>query len=146
MKESIIILSCTWKFAATFPVAIYVMKMTAAETLIYTNAGGILGVLIFLNFSSFLIGQWKSYRNSFHRKKRKIFTASNRRFVKIKLKYGLTGIAVLSPSVLSIPVGSFLAAKYYGIKPKVYFFLIAGQIFWSLVFTLFYTQVKNALG
>lgn len=146
MKETVVILSSTWKFAATFPVAVYAMKMTAAETLICTNAGGLLGLLIFLNFSKYLLLAWDKYRPAFHRKKRKVFTRSSRRFVKIKLKYGLPGIAILSPSVLSIPVGSFLAARYYGTKPKVWLFLITGQILWSLVFTLFYTRIRTVLG
>jgi len=142
MKELTIIFFCTWKFAATFPVAIYVMKMSFTETLIYTNIGGILGAYLFLNFSGFLISIWNKY---FHRKKKIIFTPAARRFIKIKNKYGLLGIIILSPAILSIPVGAFLAAKYYGVRPKVLAGLIAGQFFWSVIFTLFYTQVKAIL-
>jgi hypothetical protein len=147
MKELTIILFCTWKFAATFPVAIYVMKMSVKETLIYTNLGGIIGAFIFLNFSGLIIKLWDLYRPEprSHRKKKKIFTPANRRFIKIKTRYGLPGIVVLSPSILSIPVGAFLAAKYYGVGPKVFFLLIAGQVSWSLVYTIFYTYVKNVL-
>ena len=148
MKELTVIFFCTWKFAATFPVAVYVMNLSFTETIIYTNIGGILGDVLFLNFSAFLIRMWNKYWSespAFHRKKRRIFTRSNRRLVKIKIKYGLLGIVILSPAVLSIPVGSFLAAKYYGTKPKVYAWLITGQIFWSVVYTFFYTQIKTIL-
>ena len=148
MKELAIIFFCTWKFAATFPVAIYVMKMSFVETLIYTNIGGILGAVTFLTFSAFLIRMLNKFWPEgviFHKKKRKIFTKANRSFVRIKIKYGLLGIVILSPAVLSIPVGSFLAAKYYGTKPKVYFLLITGQLLWSVIYTVFYTQVKTIL-
>lgn len=146
MKETVIILSCTWKFAATFPVAIYAMKMSAAETLICTNAGGILGLFIFLNFSGYLLRVWDKFSPAFNRKKRKVFTSASRRLVRIKNKFGLAGIAILSPSILSIPVGAFLAAKYYGLRMRVWIFLAAGQVFWSLVFTFFYTQIRIAAG
>lgn len=148
MKELIIIFFCTWKFAATFPVAVYVMKMSAIETLFYTNIGGIIGAFVFLHFSKFLIRMWSKYRHSRfavrHRKK-EIFTKANRKLVKIKSTYGLYGIVILSPIVLSIPVGSFLAAKYYGSGLKIWAWLITGQIFWSVIFTFFYTQFKNIL-
>lgn len=145
MRELTIIFFCTWKFAATFPVAIYVMKMSVAETLIYTNIGGIIGAFLFLGLSGFLIRTWEKYRSRFYRKKKKIFTPANRRFIRIKRKYGLLGIVILSPVILSIPIGAFLAAKYYGVKPKVFALLIAGQILWSVIYTLFYTQAKSIL-
>lgn len=144
MRELSIIFFCTWKFAATFPVAIYLMKMTVAETLIYTNTGGILGAVIFLNFSNFLLMLWHKY-SPVRKTRRKIFTPASRKFVKIKIKYGLPGIVILSPVILSIPVGAFLAAKYYGNSIKVLIWLISGQVFWSLVFTFFYMQVKTII-
>jgi hypothetical protein len=120
--------------------------MSVFETLLYTNLGGILGVVVFFYFSDFLIRMWKKYWPDFlsiPRKNKKIFSRANRRFVRIKVKYGLPGIVILSPVLLSIPLGAFLAAKYYGIKPKTIIMLIAGQIFWSVIYTVFYTQVKT---
>jgi hypothetical protein len=146
MKELTVIFFCSWKFAATFPIAIYAMRMSFAETLIYTNIGGILGTLISVYFSGILIKLWNEYwpeKLKLHRKTRKVFTRRNRWYVKIKLKYGLLGIVVLSPVLLSIPLGSFLTVKYYGIKKTNIIWLIAGQVFWSLIYTIFYTQVKT---
>jgi len=148
MKELTVIFFCTWKFAATFPVAVYIMKMSVTETLIYTNIGGILGAVAFFYFSDFLIKMFTKYwpeSLTIRRKKRKVFTKATRRFVTIKIKYGLPGIVLLSPVILSIPLGAFLAAKYYGSKPKTIMWLIAGQVFWSLIYTFFYTQVKEIL-
>lgn len=142
MRELTVILFCTWKFAATFPVAIYLMKMSVAETIIYTNIGGILGAFIFLNFSKILIMMWQKFSTG-RKRKRLIFTPSSRKFVKIKKKYGLPGIVILSPIILSIPVGAFLAAKYYGTGIKVLTWLAAGQFFWSAIYTFFYMHVKT---
>lgn len=141
-------LFCTWKFAAMFPVAIYVMGMSFTETLIYTNIGGMLGTVISVYFSRFLIATWNKYwpeKLTFHSKTRKRFTKRKRRIIKIKSKYGLIGIVVLSPVILSIPVGSFLTVKYYGSRIKNILFLIAGQFIWSVVYTLFYTHVKTII-
>ncbi|MBE0648655.1 MAG: hypothetical protein IH596_12835 [Bacteroidales bacterium] len=145
MKELIIIFFSSWKFAATFPVAVYAMGMSFTETLVYTNIGGILGVLVSVYLSRFLIHIWKTYgpeKLKFRRKSRRIFTRRNRRWVKIKSNYGLIGIVLLSPVILSIPVGSFLTVRYYGNRIRNILFLIAGQMFWSVVYTLFYTQVE----
>ena len=148
MKELTIILLCTFKFAATFPVAIYAMKMSFTETLLYTNIGGILGALVFVFFSDLLIKAFNAYwpeSLKLKKKKRKIFTKRNRRLVSIKVKYGLYGIVILSPVLLSIPVGSFLTVKYYGTHKSNIILLIAGQIFWSVAYTIFYTQLRLAV-
>jgi hypothetical protein len=145
MKELTITLLCTWKFAATFPVAIYAMRMSFTETIIYTNIGGILGVLTFVYLSDFLIKIWNKYwpeKLRLYRKTKKNFTTRNRRLVKIKVKYGLFGIVILSPLILSIPVGSFLVVKYYGFKISNIIWLITGQVLWSVVYTFFYFHAK----
>jgi hypothetical protein len=148
MKELTIIFFCTFKFAATFPVAIYLVKMTPLETLLYTNTGGILGTFIFMYLSEFLIRIWNKYwpqRLKRNKRKKQVFTARNRRIVRIKTKYGLWGIVILNPVLLSIPLGSFLMVKYYGLKIKNMLWLLAGQIAWSLVYVLFYFYVKMLL-
>jgi len=145
MRQLTIIFFSTWKFAATFPLAIYVMKMSVTETLIYTNIGGILGTFVFIYFSHFLIKlcDYLLYQKfNLHKKSKRIFTKANRLFVKIKSKYGLLGIAGLSPVILSIPIGSFLAVKYYGIKKINILKLITGQVIWSLLYCLFYFKLK----
>jgi intein/homing endonuclease len=146
MKELTIIFFSSWKFAATFPIAIYAMGMSFTETILYTNIGGVLGTFISIYFSDFLIKMWNKYwpeKLKFRRKTRKKFTKRNRRLVKIKLKYGLFGIVILSPVILSIPLGSFLTVKYYGIKKKNIIWLLTGQFVWSFVYTLFYIYVKT---
>jgi hypothetical protein len=146
MKALTIILLCTWKFAATFPVAVYVMKMSYLQTILYTNIGGILGALIFVYISAMLIKLWKNYvppSIRFSKKERKIFTRRNRKLVKMKATFGFFGIIILSPVILSIPVGSFLIVKYYGSRITNVLWLIAGQVAWSLVYTIFYTQIRQ---
>ncbi len=148
MKELTIIFFSSFKFAATFPVAIYLAKMTPVQTLIYTNAGGLAGTYIFMYMSEFLIRMWNKFRPQslkYNRKQRKVFTARNRRIVRIKVKYGLWGVVILSPVLLSIPLGSFLMVKYYGLKMKNMLWLLAGQVAWSLIYVLFLYYIKMLL-
>lgn len=146
MKELTIVFFCSWKFAATFPIAVYVMGMSFTETLIYTNLGGAIGMFASVYFSGFIIKQWTRFwpeKFRLRRKKRKIFTKRNRWFVNFKSKYGLFGIVILSPVLLSIPLGAFLTVKYYGIKKANIIWLLAGQVFWSVAYTVAYTQFKT---
>jgi hypothetical protein len=148
MKELTIIFFCSFKFAATFPVAIYLVKMTQLETLVYTNTGGVAGTFSFMYLSAYLIRMWNKYmpRNLKRMKKKKqVFTPKNRRIVRIKMRYGIWGIVILSPVLLSIPIGSFLMVKYFGLKIKNLLLLLAGQVAWSVVFVVFYYYVKMIL-
>lgn len=148
MKEFTVIFFATWKFAAIFPLAFYAMNMSFAEIMLYANIGGVLGVLIFSFFFKVLIDVLNRYwpeKLKIRNNTNKVFTKRSRMILKIKMKYGLMGIVILSPSVLSIPVGSFLVTKYYGLKTKNLIYLVMGQIAWSLIFCYFYMQVKSVL-
>lgn len=148
MKALLIILSSTWKFAATFPVAVYVFQMSFYETILYTNIGGFIGILISTLVSKGLIKLFNAYGSDLFKSKKKIrkkFTKQNRRLVILKNKYGLAGIVILTPILLSIPIGVFLNTKYYGHRKISYLYLLLSQITWSLAYTLFYTTIKAGI-
>ncbi len=87
------------------------------EAFITITLGGIFGVLVFYYLSGIIIEllskikvlQVKPRKN----KSKKVFSRKNKAIVKIKVKYGLYGIAFLTPALLSIPVGVFIIRKYY---------------------------------
>ena len=90
--------------------------------------------------SKTLIFLWDKYIVPLYKREKtgkKVFTRRNRFMVLIKKKYGLPGIVVLSPLLLSIPVGAFLTTKYYGTRIDRIIWLLAGQIGWSFVYTCF---------
>ena len=148
MKELIIVVSSTWKFAATFPVAIYLFNMSFFETVLYTNIGGFVGVVVFTLISKGIIkvfdALWPEKFNC-RSKSKKVFTRRNRRLVLLKSKYGLLGIIILTHVLLSIPLGVFLNTKYFGHKKISYLYLLLAQIVWSVIYSLIYTQVKMAV-
>jgi len=148
MKEIAVILSCTWKFALTFPVAIFGLKYSFWKTLLLTNTGGLIGLLVSMYLSRFILFIWYHYlfprKKNSHNKKH-VFSRKSRRFVRIKNRYGLTGIAIFTHSVLSIPIGAFLVTRYYGSKLHHFLLLMTAQITWSLIYTVFYMYVQERI-
>lgn len=139
------ILFSSFKFAATFPLVIIQYEFSFLETILWTNVGGILGVYFFAFLSGKLLAWWKrTFRRSNkniladEQQVKKIFTRRNRRIVRIKQKYGLAGIALITPFLLSIPVGVFLVVRYYRSSKVKYLYLIAANLIWSVIYTGFY--------
>ena len=129
------ILSSSVKFAMTFPLAVLQFNFNFAETVLWTNVGGILGIYFFTYLSDKIMELWK---RTFRKKRKKIFTKKTRRIVRIKQSYGLIGIALITPLLLSIPVGTFLMVRYYPRSPYKIAALFASNIVWSVIYTLFY--------
>ena len=139
------ILFSSFKFAVTFPLVILQFEFSFVETILWTNVGGILGVYFFAFLSGKLIAWWnltfgRPHGNSDKDgvQSKKIFTKRNRRIVRIKQQYGLIGIAFATPILLSIPVGVFLVVRYYRSSRAKFFYLMASNLVWSVIYTLFY--------
>lgn len=135
----------SFKFAACFPLVIIQFEFSFLETVLWTNVGGIAGIFFFAFLSEKLISWWKrtfrpSNRNILEDEQqvKKIFTRRNRRIVRTKQKYGLIGISVITPFLLSIPVGVFLVVRYYRSSKFKFLYLIAANVIWSLIYTGFY--------
>lgn len=100
---------------------------------ILTNLlGGAIGVWLFTYFGGYIRDvylRWK-YKN----KPPKKFTRWNRFQIMLKDKFGLVGIAIFSPIILTIPVGVFLALQITSNRRKIFFFIYGGCIIWSWFF------------
>lgn len=138
------ILSSAVKFAMTFPLAVMQFQFSFLETILYTNVGGILGIYFFAFLSEQVMAWWKRlFRKQRARvraafREKKVFTKRNRRIIRIKQQYGLVGIAFTTPLLLSIPVGTFLVVRYYRPSKIKFTYLIASNLFWSVIYTAFY--------
>ncbi len=135
------------------------------ETILYCVLGGMLGVLIFSYLSKpfFIAEHWivLKFRQYFRKKetftppvadvdtpleihyeyldkearKRRIFTKRNRRIVKIWKKYGLAGIAIVTPVLLSIPIGTIIANSLESNKKKILLYMFLSILFWTITMT-----------
>ncbi len=129
----------------TFPLVIMQFKFSFVETILWTNVGGILGIYFFAFLSEKLIAWWsRTFRKPGKKTanhvedSKKIFTKRNRRIVNIKQRYGLIGIAITTPFLLSIPVGVFLVVRYYKSSRSKFLYLIASNVIWSVIYSAFY--------
>ena len=125
------------KFMLGAPLALFVHGYSFNETVMMTSFGGILGVVFFTYFSEWTINMWKRFRKKpstdRHGKKKQIFTRRKRLIVKVKSKYGIIGIAFISPSLITIPIGTFILVRYFRNKRKIIVYESLSVVFWSVL-------------
>ncbi|MEQ8546867.1 MAG: hypothetical protein RIC03_03100 [Cyclobacteriaceae bacterium] len=103
------------------------------ETALLTLAGMMTTVYV---FSYFGLGIRKLTSRLFKRKRKKVFTPRNRRFVRLWQLYGVRGIAFFTPILLSPPIGAILANAFGGKKEDIIKWMWIFGTFFSFVMTL----------
>lgn len=141
-----VILTSSVKFLLALPLA-RAEGLNYWETVFATSVGGILGVLIFYFLFSYFLDFYHRQRHKYkvaHKKPpkpktKRIFTRRNRFIVRIMQKYGLAGIAFVTPCIISIPIGCFIAArvnqKFSQNNRQALLYLIYSVIGWSFFLT-----------
>lgn len=132
----VVILSGT-KFL-TAPITSLNIGFGYLETLLITTIGGVIGVVFFYYLSAAIMVIIQKLTGKLGKKKQKpskkrVFTWKNKLIVKIKREYGLIGLAAITPIFLSIPLGTFLAARFFHDQKKVLTYLSASVIVWSVI-------------
>lgn len=127
----------SFKLMMGIPFALLVYGYSFHETVVMTSFGGILGVVVFTYFSEWIINMWNRFikRTSTNRdgKKKQIFSKRNRLIVKVKSKFGIMGIAFISPSFITIPIGTFILVRYFRNKKKIIVYESLSVVFWSVL-------------
>jgi len=141
------------KYLFSYPYAL-VIGLNFEQAILSVIIGGIAGFFFFYYLSGFLIRIFREYKRLFgnmspdfvksgyHRfftSRSKTgepsrFSRKNRWFVAIKVRYGLWGIIISSPVILSIPVGAFLLKKYYSNTKNVFGYMMLSIIGWAAFF------------
>ena len=114
------------------PIGGYAARLNIVTTIIATTAGSMTVVLLFAFFGNFI--RTKIMHRFFN--KRKLFTVRNRRFVTIWKKYGIIGIAVLTPILLTPIGGSILAVSFGAPRNKLILYMLITSTFWAIVFSV----------
>lgn len=110
------------------------------ETYLCTVVGVTLTALLFSNklFRDRILG-FLAKRN---KKKKKIFSPRTRRLVRIWRKYGLAGVAFLTPLVLTPPFGTLVAVSFGESRKKIVLYMFISAAFWAA----FFTTIVNIVG
>ncbi len=141
LKIFSVFLSCIFFFAKIgVPSAILVFKFDFLQVFIVSVSSGIFGTIFFTYFSAALIRWWSNFRakkNLFPNQK--VFTKTNRRIIRIKNKFGLIGLAFLTPVFPGIPIGSFLAERFFANKRRIISYFGLSIVCWTLaIYATFY--------
>lgn len=133
------------------PALSFEIGLSFLQTWITTTIGGLAGVLFFFYLSKGIIVVYQRFlaatvlrlihhittyaqqRNLFPKQEKRIFTYRNKSLVRIRRRYGLLGIIILTPVLLSIPLGTFLAIKYFPRQKNLLAYLSLSVMVWSFL-------------
>jgi len=138
---------------------------TFFETNLYAILGGMLGVVVFMYFSEWIYATYSRVKHYFKSKfspkpvfsepvadvdslqvnysfvekgasaPKNIFSARSRRMIRIWKKYGLIGMAALTPILFSIPIGMFFITRMEKNNKKILLYMFISITCWSLLLT-----------
>ena len=109
------------------------------HSFLITTTGGAIGIILFSLIGEILTFGWKNSARFFKTpsqittKRKKNFTWTRKFIVRTKMKFGLTGLIITTPSILSIPVGAFVIHRFYKNKWRNIFLLLLSLTMWSLL-------------
>ncbi|MEO1050620.1 MAG: hypothetical protein AAFX87_08330 [Bacteroidota bacterium] len=113
------------------PIFGYLADYSVYTSILITVLGMMSSVFVFTFFGEFL--KRRVLRRLFRR--RKVFTKRNRRFVVIWRKYGIPGVAALTPLLLT-PIGGTIVLTTFGSpRRKVFLYMFISAVFWSIIIT-----------
>jgi hypothetical protein len=110
------------------------------ETILVTASGAACGAFIFFHFGELIFNWWAHHFPS----NRKKMTRGNRWIVKMKMRYGIRGILIIS-GLLSVPIASMVMAKLYRHHPSALPQLLVAFFVWASALTSIAWGVKNLI-
>ncbi len=127
---AVLILFSATKFFLAPPAAV-LAGYNYWQSVLICGIGGSFGFVFFFFTASWLVRLWSRLR----KKKAKLFSRKNKLIVKTRASFGLLGIALLTPCLLSIPLGGILAANYYRKNKLTIPIFITFVWLWAFVLT-----------
>ena len=111
------------------------------KVMVVTISGGMTGVFFFTYVSEIILASYKKLipkTGSGAIKAKRKFTFTNKAIVQVKRKMGLNGLAFITPLVISIPLGVFLAVRYYKDRMKIWRAMVISIICGAVVLFFIY--------
>lgn len=125
--------------------AALIAGLNFVETLATTITGGMLGVFVYLYLWDGIIFIYHKIRPP-KPPQFKPIGKHRRRVLKIILKYEVVGIALLTPILLSVPIGTILAASIEKNKWRIKLYMLMSFTLYSIVVYFFSEMVYNWMG
>lgn len=123
------------------PVGGYAAGLNLVTTIVVTIAGMMTVVILFAFFGDFM--RTKVLDRFFPQRKR--FSTRNRKVVRIWKKYGLLGVAVLTPIILTPVGGAILAVSVGTPRNKLILYMLVSASVWAIIFSVSIYYFGNSL-
>lgn len=114
-------------------------KLSIVEIALLTAGGMMTSVLIV----SLLGARLRKFIQRRFYKKRKLFSKKTRRQVIFWRRYGLKGVAFLTPILFSPIVGTLLATSYGESTKKIIVYMLISSIFWGFLLAVVFHEASN---
>ena len=130
-KYTAVILPAMLKFLLG-PIAGVALKLSWWETMFCTILGMMVSVIVFTFLGKVIQEGWQKWRKTTPRR----FSKNSRRAVTVFQKFGIIGIACLTPLIFT-PIGGTLIAISFKIAPgRIIIWMLAFAFFWGIILTL----------
>ena len=142
----------------------FILDLNLLEAFLCIEVGGIIGFLLYYYFFRILFKElkllwpvvykftplifkvrfesWRLQRRKKLMTQRK-FTRMNKFIVKTRRRFGMWGIIVLSPVILSIPIGALLGTKYFAHRRGFIPYMILSISVWGVISVAFFGVLMN---
>ncbi|HEY0654585.1 MAG TPA: hypothetical protein VGD65_15720 [Chryseosolibacter sp.] len=115
------------------PIGGFAAGLNLVTTILTTVFGMMTIVFLFTYFGDWLKANVLS---RFRRKNKPVNEKKNTRFANIWKRYGLAGVALLTPIILTPIGGTLLAVSSGSPKEKIIFYMFISAATWSVVFSI----------
>ncbi len=143
-----VFLMCSVKFGiGGMPMAVFLFNFSFIKALLVCNVGGITGVFVFTYFLAAIKKWFANIKLRFSKPNNQVkqkFTFTNKLVVRIKQRFGLLGIAIITPPLLSIPLGVFFSLYFFKKqKIKILIYNSVSVILWELILFFAFNYFKT---
>ncbi|KAA5543415.1 hypothetical protein F0145_17045 [Adhaeribacter rhizoryzae] len=122
------------------PLAGVSLGLSLGATMALTVAGMMTSVFIFSGIGT-LFSKW--YAEQQRQKQKPIFTKKNRRIVRVWQRFGMVGIAFLTPILLTPIIGTVVATVLGASQRHILVHMLWSAVFWGVTLTFLVSQVST---
>lgn len=122
------------------PLAGISMGLSFGTTLALTVTGMMTSVFIFSGIGV-MFSDW--YIQQRRLKQKPIFSKKSRRLVRVWQRFGMSGIAFLTPVILSPIIGTIVATVLGARQRQILLHMLWSALFWGVTFTFILSQLSH---
>ncbi len=130
LKALIMMMFSVWK-TYVGPALSYACKFSYSEMLVFNLSAAMMSTFFSLRYSRAIS---KTLNRLFSRKKKPQFNPKYRKYIRFWNRYGLYGTMLLTPVLIGIPIGIFLAVRFGTRKMTIMYAMAFMVLFWSTIF------------